>query len=1131
MLSSQQVAAMMQQQNQMFTGMQQYSQVISAQMPQMNGIGQYGMQQPMSPQFAQVPYSPRQQPGFSYGGQGSFGYGMGNQWGAAGVAAMGGAGQFGLGALGIAGGLGMLGKVGGMAFDPIGAGMAGFSAARGVGMGMMGGLGVGAMAAGAVAAPMMFAQHALGSMVTGAQEQSAVNQSLGQYNFANSQSRSGRGFTRQDSMAIGSVVREMQALPEMMTSMSELTRIMDRMGQSGMMQGARDATEFTKRFKETIHTLKDVSKMLGSTMEEAMQSFQESKQAGFYSPQAIKQNIMQRQITGGLTGMNQQQINQLQQYGAQSSVAAGGSRQGGARSITRVAGELGMANQMGLLSNDRLMELTGEEGSAGIQQLAGSLNDVGQRMGRSSLGTAMTLALGETKDGKYTGNMDQDLVQRVRNGQIGKDELLKLAHQKSAGRNAKLSFAAHRQRLTTEMVNSAGAQGVAMELSTILGERGFDNPDALNLVMQRYGVGEREANQVIQLMKDMPNIQRGISEAGTTEARRMAEQAFMKDNASFEGIKRKIGKKFENVLTEPFKKMGANIANSIGESIDSFVDDIFGRYQTKVTEMASSTMLKASMGDKTAQGLVGAARGDAAAQGRAGADLRNNSTIGSMLNALGGQQSAGDIQASVLKGMGKDYYDTIKGGGEANEQQILKGGGSILSQDGGEYTVTTAAARARASRALQGENKLAGKIDVSKGFGKQGMLALKRQLLSNTELQNEELTDQEKYEIIKKQLSSVEGTGVKGGVLDALKKQTGSDSDIDIIDALAKQGGMGNQMGMFSRKGLASGLRGAGSEKALASRIEKELKTAAAGFGDKEALAKSALSDGGATAKILSTAFGGGKEGDAVKMALGEKEGSPVSEEVLKSLGMTQKEFDAARGQSRELMAAGIKGGAKGGDIQKLLSSQLSMGLMRNEKREKEMGEGLTNRLSGADLGGLTDEGKSIAGRLGAMAGRLTEGKGLGDVGGETADLTEALANYKGKDKTKIMGLAGDELRAGAQMITDTRNVYKHAKSGGKGGKSVDDIIDRLGLTGDVAKDIRGMAGEDKAVNAAEEKNIERYLGESRTKSMSASKGGENNTVNAAQNLGKALETINKNAEATAQILQNLYKQGQGGAK
>ena len=1134
MLSSAQVAALMQQQQQTFLGMQQYSQVISAQMPQAYGIGQYGMQGPTAPQFAQVPFTPRQQPGFSYGGSSPFGYGLGNQFGAGSAAAIGGAGQFGLGAVGIAGGLGLMGRGASLAFDPISAGMAGFSAARGIGLGMMGGIGVGAMAAGAVAAPMMFAQHMLSSGVAGAQEQAGINQSLGQFNFINSSSRSGRGFTRQDSMAIGSMVRELQAIPEMMTSMSELTRIMDRMGQTGMMQGVRDAGEFQKRFKETIHVLKDVSKMMGTTMEEAMQAFQESKQAGFYSPQAIRQNIMQRQIVGGLTGMNQQQVSQMQQYGSEVSHQMGGSRMGGARGITRIAGELGMANQMGLLSNEQLMEMTGQEGAAGIQALAGSLNDAGQSMGRSSLGTAMTLALGEVKDGRFTGNMDKDLVQRVRSGQISKSELLRLAHQKSAGRNAKLSFAAHRQRLTTEMVNSTGVQGISMELGEILGERGFDNPDALNLVMQRYGVGEEQANQIIGMMKKMPEIQRGMAEAGTTEARRMAEQAFMRENASWEGIKTKIGKKFENALSEPFKRFGAHISNSISESVDAFVDDIFGRYQTKVTQLASDTTLKAAMGNKAAQGLVAQARGDVTAQSRVGEDLRNNNAIGGLLNAVSGQGSTGDIQASVLRAMGSNYVDTITGTGndEADTARILGAGGTVLSRRGsslgaGEYDVTTSRARAQAAKALQGPNQLAGKIDVSKGMGKFAMLALKSQLLGNSELQNEELTDQQKLEIIKKGLN--EDSGLRD-ILPKLKKQLGTDNEVDILDALAQAGGLQNQMGMFSRRGLAGGLRGAGSERGLQRRLEGEIKTAAGGFGKLEAQARAALTEGGATAKIMGAAFGNDRGlADKVKMALGERDGSAVSKDVLDALGLSQKDFDAARGQGRELMAAGMGGGAKGEDIQKVLSSQLSMALMRNEKREKEIGASLSGDIAGADLHGLSAGGSKIVGRIGALAGRLSGGQGFGASGGETADLIEALAGYTGKDKTQVMGLAGAELGAGAHIINEARSAYSHTR-GGKGGKSVDKLIERLGITGDLAKEVRGMAGSDSMVNANEEKAIERFLGENETRKMASAKGGESNTVNAGKTLQDYLKSNSDNMSKISTILDGIITK-QGGGK
>lgn len=1105
---------MMQQQQSMFMGMQQYSQVISAQMPQMYGIGQYGMQQPMAPQFAQVPFSPQQRPGFSYGGSGMFGYGMGNQLGAASVSALGGAGQFALGGMGLAGGLGLMGRAGAM-FDPISAGQMAYGGARALGFGSGIGMGAGIMAGGVVAGGMALAGHAMSSMVTGAQEQAGVNQSLGQFGFANSQSRSGRGFSRQDAMAIGGVVREMQALPEMMTSMSELTRIMDRMGQSGMMQGVRDAGEFSKKFKETIHVLKDVSKMMGSTMEEAMQAFQESRQAGFYSPQAIKQNILQRQITSGLTGMNQQQVNALQQYGAQSSVAMGGSRAGGSNSITRVSKELGMAQQMGLLTDDRVMELTGQGGSEGLATLAGSLNDVGQRMGRSSLGTAMTLALGETKDGRYTGNMDQDLVQRVRSGQINKEELLRLAHQKSAGRNAKLSFAAHRQRLTTEMVNSAGAQGMAMELSTILGERGFDNPDALNLVMQRYHVDESQANQVIQLMKDMPGIQRGIAEAGTTEARRMGEQAFMRANASFEGISRRIGKKFENALSEPFKKMGANAANAVGEALENFTDELFGRYSTRVTEMAGSTVLKAALGDKVAKGAIASARGSGSLGGSV---LMNNNPMGQALNFLSGQQTEGEVQSGILSAMGGQYHSSVSG--LTGVARAIHGGSDILDKKTGwfseSYDTTTAGQREAARQHLMGANPLIGKVNTTSGTGKAAMFRVQQELLHNPEMEG--MTDQEKLAHLQKKLGPE--------IIDRLKKQTGSDDATDIIDALQQQGKLGTQVSAFTRKGLAGALGGAKNMAALANDIGTSIKDVSSQFGDKAALARVALTEGGSVAKILRGAFAGGPAGEAIQRALGEAPGTEVNPAILKVLGMSQKEFEAARAQGHELVQANKGGDATGAGIQNIINKQLLMADAKTGEHFKELGRGLSDRVGGIDIGGLSKGGQGLANRLKSLGGDLAGGKGYGDP----SDLLSALAGYTGSDKSKLLGVAGEEIGAGVHEIEASRSAYRHSRST-KGGKSVDAFIEKMGLSGDVAAHVRELAKSDGSadISGSESKAIEKFLGSNATVGASLSKGGEKGTVNAAQNLTKTLETMNKNAEATLTALQNLYKQGQGG--
>ena len=200
MMHSGQIAAMMSQQNQGFAGNMAYSQQISQGMP--GAYGQGGG-------------------GFNYGG-GMSTQAMGNAVGDRAMSAGAGVASFG-GAL-----------ASGMATH--GAAMAGFGAARLGGAGFMAAAGVGAVAADPIYAGFKALQHVGGSMMSGARQQAAMDNTLGGFQMANTGTSGGSSFNRDQSKHVGDMVRQMSSLPEMMTSMGELTKIMDKMGQSGMMQ-------------------------------------------------------------------------------------------------------------------------------------------------------------------------------------------------------------------------------------------------------------------------------------------------------------------------------------------------------------------------------------------------------------------------------------------------------------------------------------------------------------------------------------------------------------------------------------------------------------------------------------------------------------------------------------------------------------------------------------------------------------------------------------------------------------------------------------------------------------------------------------------------------------------------------
>ncbi len=671
MLSSWQVAQIHGAQSQQFGATQAYSQQLSSAMPapyQGIGLGATGFGGGFGGGS-----------GYNYGG-GWNSYAPGNSFGNRMTSAIGGFGSMLGNAAPIAG------AIGGGLMSGIGGAMLGW------GVGGVVGAGIG---------------HVANSFMEGAHEQSAMERTLSQFQFSNGASRTGRGFSRNDSMQIGNMVRQMERIPEMLTSFGELNRLMDKMGQMGLMQGVRDAGEFMRKFKDTVGVLKDLSKVMGSTMEGALQAFGEARMSGFYSKSDITKNVLNRQFTSSLTGMNQGQIGALQVYGAEMGHSTGGSRRSGAQHMLRTAGQLGMANQLGILSNDQIVEMTGKEGAEGIQDLSASMTQLGYQMGNSNVGQALTLALGEMKNGRYTGRMDEQLVARVRSGELGLNELKSLARSKASTRGAKLSFAAHKQRLRSEMVGAVGSEGIGMQLQEILGDRGWNNPDAQNLVMQRFGASEEQANLLQQLMPNLQEMGTEMRVQGGQQARQQARNAVMRESYSWDAIKARIGKKIAHHTTDWAKDLGASVRDSFQNFADDFVDELAGSYTANLTKNSSNLVRDAMMGSGKARaslsGMIGQVRssGDlrGAHLGRESGGFGN--LIRRSMDAMGGGQLAGGRLKDVMSFMQPD--ELIHRGafdfssGTASQQQEL---GNTVLEEGhyGGYTAMDPKAIGRAQK-------------------------------------------------------------------------------------------------------------------------------------------------------------------------------------------------------------------------------------------------------------------------------------------------------------------------------------------------------------------------------------------------------------------------------------------------
>ncbi len=1073
MLSSWQIAQIHSQQGQQFSAQQAYGQQLSARMPapyQGAGLGATGF----GGGFGQ------QGGGYNYGSSYANSYGPGNSFGNSATSAIGGLGH----AIGSAGGI--AGAIGGGLMGGFGGAMTGF-----MGGGMIGGA----------------IKHISNSFMEGGQEQASIERTLSQFQHQNAGSRTGSGFNRNDSMQIGNMVRQMERMPEMLTSFSELNRLMDKMGQMGLMQGVKDAGDFMRKFRDTTTVLKDMAKMMGTSMEGALQAFGEARTSGFYSKTDIAKNIIGRQVTASLTGMNQGQIGGLQNFGAEMSHSLGGSRAGGAKNMLRTMGQLGMANQMGILSNDQIVEMTGKEGAEGLQDLSGQMSQLSYQMGRSNVGQALTLALGQQENGRYTGKMDQELVEKVRRGELSLEELKSMARSKAGTRTAKLSFAAHRKRLQTEMAGAVGSEGVAMQLQEILGEKGWQNPDAQNLVMQRFGASEEQANLLQKMMPNLQDIGSKLSLAGRQETSRSAQNAARQEHG-WDAIKHRIGTKIGHYTTDWAKDLGVGVRDYFQGWADDFIDDLSGQYREYVTtkiadtvrfSMAGSASNKASLSamssraSKFASGF-GAGRMDVGAIGdRADAGMFSLSkNVGSRIaHLLGGGQTAGERATDVLGGLDKGQY-LEKGQVHDLEQR----GASVLQSDFWTKSGTgiTQSGAAGAMRRLQ-------QLGTDTGGMKEWEKALKVSGGGDADLRNAYQQAMQRGDI---QLESDPAKRadliweemrrrVPSEMMDKLEKSSMGRLNI-IAGVQAAERKSGNRFaGALDFEGLGKGTLGGldlKNQAAIGRAIEEQDKRMSKALSGSDTMSSWAevrkMLDGGSqmtsllvgNEKYRGLTSGGAVRGESINGVRGNtpdasgmtvrniaaknpQDWTDKDRAVLKDLGVDSDKLAAEIAKNPEgwqrLQQAAASGKLTEDEIAKYVLATDASGLNKISNQLNKQGGELASRLKGENYRSAreslsaTKEGKEVLAMLGGLGSDLqgVNAANIGKFTDSTADIAGKLSGLSKEQRKIALDLGGDELRGAYGYRQNTKGKLRQ-------GMGVDQILSAGGMNlGSTESDMR----------------------------------------------------------------------------
>jgi len=448
-------------------------------------------------------------------------------------------------------------------------------ATRGLGAGM-GAVGGGLAAAALPAAGFYAASKGIeyvGSQIyQGAQNIGAVEditQRVGPM-WGSTGARSGGRTGHRQIQAMTNMLEEMTSQDSQLAGTS-LVQLLDKAERHGLFAGSVNPQQITQKFKKMVDQVKNISQVLGTTIDEAMPLLGSMQRMGMWSTQDVMGTSLAMKTVGSGAAPS---MMQTMQSGSQMSWARGGTLAQGARAGREAFMGVQSAMGAGVLSPEMLREMTGGVGGVeGQRMLATQMTGAMQNMAETSIGNLTLAALGQQEDGRFTGRLDPELLRRYRAGGLGLGEMKRLASAKTRGRGAQTSFHTRRGRIGQALASEGGMAGMSQMLSQVIEGSGYSGAgeDEQEIIIQQItGMDQRSAEFWRQMMDELPRIgeerNRRVKAAAGEAVHGMLEGR----NRSFQELKNVLSTSWEKAVGSPLRKFSGEMVTQFNQQVDTF---------------------------------------------------------------------------------------------------------------------------------------------------------------------------------------------------------------------------------------------------------------------------------------------------------------------------------------------------------------------------------------------------------------------------------------------------------------------------------------------------------------------------------------------------------------------------------
>lgn len=320
-------------------------------------------------------------------------------------------------------------------------------------------------------------------------------------------------------------------------SMEDMTQMTMAGGAGGFTRGITSMRQARAQIKSMVNTVKELQQELGQTITEISQELNTMHSMGYTSHESAGAGLRNLMVSSGVAGINPDQMAGLaQQIGSTTRGLMDIPMRHATGAVIAGAAHIGAAARSGSLSQEMLMDATGQAGEGGVMALTARMAERSVRQMDSSQNQYMLAAFMDPT----TGGMDRNAVNRFMGGGMNAQELQRAATRniQALGPDGYAKWLGMMPQMQGEFQEATGHMGGLGFAAMAAREHGIDlnpNDPAAMARFQRVGrfgsIAEARAGAALisnfettqETAVSEARIQGGRQAADAERSRRMAE--------------------------------------------------------------------------------------------------------------------------------------------------------------------------------------------------------------------------------------------------------------------------------------------------------------------------------------------------------------------------------------------------------------------------------------------------------------------------------------------------------------------------------------------------------------------------------------------------------------------------------